>query len=70
LIHIFTFKQSGHSNALCPVRPTQTAFGSGGWPRSLLLATLPTARLLPHERSLPMDIHQVLECIEVAFQLL
>jgi hypothetical protein len=33
-IHIFTFKQSRYSNAICPVRPTQTDFGSGGWPRT------------------------------------
>ena len=33
LIHIFILKQSRHSNANCLVRPTQTDFGSGGWPR-------------------------------------
>ena len=35
---VFTFEQSRHSNALCPVRPSQTAFGSGGWPRPAVFA--------------------------------
>ncbi len=47
LAHIFIFKQSGHSNAIYPARPTQTDFGSGGFPRPCKMGLFRQRRFAP-----------------------